>query len=120
MTLRNEIKKVREKAEMLESQIAMEGDFISRNDLLELIKDSRPLNWTDTDEELTEQCDFDEFEDIVKSIPAAKVRKIEMGHYIPCHNGPGFKCSVCGARVNVPAYTIKTYHWCYRCGAKMK
>lgn len=112
--------KTRQRATMLDSQIAVEGDFISRNDLLELIKDSRPLNWTDTDEELTEQRDFDEFETIVKSITAAKVHKDVLGHYIPCQNNSGYKCSICGARIKNAAYVTGNHFWCYKCGAKMK
>lgn len=56
---------IQQRVKLLEFQLDVEGDFISRNDLLELIKDSRPLNrTTDTDSKLTEQSSFDEFEDI--------------------------------------------------------
>lgn len=111
---------IQQRVKLLEFQLDVEGDFISRNDLLELIKDSRPLNWTDTDSELTEQSNFDEFEDIVKSIPAANVRRIISGHYIPCQNNAGYKCSICGARIRNAAYITGNHFWCYKCGAKIK
>ena len=51
-------------------------EYIERRALLNEIEEIRPLNWTDTEAEITEQADFDWFENLVKSQPTADVQEV--------------------------------------------
>lgn len=51
-------------------------EYIERRALLNDIEEIRPMNWTDTEAEITEQADFDWFESLVKSQPIADVVEV--------------------------------------------
>ena len=51
-------------------------EYIERRALLNEIEEIRPLNWTDTEAEITEQLDYDIFENLVKSRPTADVQEV--------------------------------------------
>lgn len=51
-------------------------EYIERRALLNDIEEIRPINWTDTEAEITEQADFDWFESLVKSQPIADVVEV--------------------------------------------
>ena len=99
-----------------------EKEYIEREALLNEIEEKRPLNWTDTEAEITEQLDYDIFENLVKSQPTADVQEVRHGNWEQCFEDcrkqiEGDKCSVC----NFEHYgtSIRHYHYCPNCGAKM-
>jgi hypothetical protein len=60
----------------------MNKEYIERGALLNDIEEIRPVNWTDTEAEITEQADFDWFENLVKSQPTADVQEVRHGKWI--------------------------------------
>lgn len=54
----------------------MYKEYIERGALLNEIEEIRPMNWTDTEAEITEQLDYDIFENLVISHPTADVQEI--------------------------------------------
>ena len=76
-----------------------EKEYIEREELLNAIEEIRPMNWTDTEAEITEQADFDWFENLVKSQPTADVQEVRHGKWIYDGSDIGwanYKCSSCG------------------------
>lgn len=101
----------------------MEKEYIGREALLNDIEEIRPINWTDTEAEITEQADFDCFENLVKSQPTADVLKVRHGKWIMEYLGNGeyrYKCSHCSAKVG-RSYVEDFGHknFCHNCGTKM-
>lgn len=47
------------------------GRLIDADALIEVIKESRPLNWTDSESELQEDADYNHFIEMVKEQPTA-------------------------------------------------
>lgn len=74
----------------------MAKEYIERKALLDDIEGIRPLNWTDTEAEITEQADFDWFENLVKSQPAADVQEV-----VRCKDCKFFKTDTFGQNVCV-------------------
>lgn len=93
-------------------------EYIERRALLNEIEEIRPLNWTDTEAEITEQADFDWFENLVKSQPTADVQEVRHGKWIekPYLLGTSNFCSLCGENYGMPH---GKYKFCPNCGAKM-
>lgn len=103
----------------------MSKEYIERGRLISTLKDNRPLNWTNTNDEVVEQVCYDDFESIVKNQPTADVQEVRHGKWIPIkgrffsstdgRGGNVVKCSVCGetssGRLSTP--------YCSICGAKM-
>lgn len=105
-----------------------EKEYIERNALLNEIEEIRPLNWTDTEAEITEQIDYDAFENLVKSQPTADVQEVRHGKNVtPFHPADEFICSECGiAFKEMSEYIIEDdvyrefyFKFCPNCGAKM-
>lgn len=71
-------------------------EYIERRALLNDIEEIRPLNWTDTEAEITEQADFDWFENLVKSQPIADVVEV-----VRCKDCKFFKTDTFGQNVCV-------------------
>lgn len=105
------------------------NDLISRSELLERLKENRPLNWGDTDEEIQAVEDFNFFTSVVKNAPAVDPEELRpkgkwkksIGISLFGHDStPVFKCSKCGAEFCdvLNSLTLK-YHYCPNCGAKM-
>lgn len=91
----------------------MSKEYIERGALLNDIEEIRPLNWTDTEAEITEQADFDWFENLVKSQPVSEVQKIKYGKWIISSDGYYPYCSECGKEPK------EMSDFCPHCGAKM-
>lgn len=72
-----------------------EKEYIEREALLNEIKETRPLNWTDAEAEITEQADYDIFENLVKSQPIADVQEVRHGKWEEQLDGTHY-CSHCG------------------------
>ena len=53
-----------------------EKEYIEREALINDLEEARPLNWTDSEAELTEQADFELFENLVKSQSTADVQEV--------------------------------------------
>lgn len=105
-----------------------EKEYIERKALLNEIEEIRPLNWTDTEAEITEQLDYDIFENLVKSQPTADVQEVRHGKNVtPFHPADEFICSECGiAFKEMSEYIIEDddyrefyFKFCPNCGAKM-
>ena len=108
-----------------------EKEYIEREALLNEIEETRPLNWTDTAAEITEQADYDLFEILVKSQPTADVQEVRHGKNITKINPVDeFECSECGFICEMSEiyyddenkfYTYRDYNpkFCPNCGAKM-
>lgn len=93
----------------------MAKEYIERGRLLSTLKDNRPLNWTNTNDEVVEQICYDDFESIVKNQPTADVQEVRHGEWLEddygyCH------CSNCRYEHDSPE-CITPY--CPECGAKM-
>lgn len=90
------------------------GDCISREALLNSLEE--PMNWTDSEAEIQEQKDYENFVALVKSMPSMMPK----AEWIPIKNKKGsiiaWRCSNCG---NSPKHAIKSDH-CPNCGAKME
>lgn len=54
----------------------MSKEYIERGRLISTLKDNRPLNWTNTNDEVVEQVCYDDFEAIVKNQPTADVQEV--------------------------------------------
>lgn len=78
-------------------------EYIERGALLNDIEEIRPLNWTDTEAEITEQADFDWFENLVKSQPIADVVEV-----VRCKDCKFFKTDTFGQKICIRQFnTIK-------------
>ena len=103
--------------------ITMAKEYIERRALLNEIEEIRPLNWTDTEAEITEQLDYDIFENLVKSHPTADVQEVRHGKWElidECAN-EGVYCSNCHKKVYRAKYANQKVrsNYCPNCGAKM-
>ena len=108
-----------------------EKEYIERGALLNEIEETRPLNWIGTAAEITEQADYDSFENLVKSQPTADVQEVRHGKNITKINPVDeFECSECGfvgeiqENIYDDEYTLdcqREYNpkFCPNCGAKM-
>lgn len=99
-----------------------EKEWIEREALINDLEEARPLNWTDSEAELTEQADFELFENLVKSQSTADVQKVRHGKWEQCFEDyrkqiEGDKCSVCN--FEHCGTSIRHYYYCPNCGAKM-
>ncbi len=92
----------------------MSKEYIERGRLLSTLKDNRPLNWTNTNDEVVEQICYDDFESIVKNQPTADVQEVRRGKWIKSKNER--KCSLCGYFYFT---NTDTFNFCPHCGAKM-
>ena len=99
------------------------SEYIDREALLREVMMSRPwvLNGTDNEKELTEQENFDWFENLVKNAPTADAQEVRRGKWILQRGKPEAFCSECGCEV---VYQIVNDRWefenfCPHCGAKM-
>lgn len=92
----------------------MSKEYIERGRLLSTLKDNRPLNWTNTNDEVVEQICYDDFESIVKNQPTADVQEVRHGKWIKSKNER--KCSLCGYFYFT---NTDTFNFCPHCGAKM-
>ena len=45
--------------------------YIDADDLIEVIKESRPLNWTDSESEIQEDADYNHFIEMINEQPTA-------------------------------------------------
>ena len=96
-------------------------EYIDRKTLLNEIEEIRPMNWTDTEAEITEQADFDWFENLVKSQPIADVQEVRHGKWIYVDgvlDWADYKCSKCEYIQKFGDDTC-FYNYCPECGAKM-
>ncbi len=94
----------------------MYKEYIERGALLNEIEEIRPMNWTDTEAEITEQLDYDIFENLVKSQPTANVQEV-----VRCKDCKFFKTSIFGQSICVRQFNtieMNENDFC-SCGAKM-
>ena len=90
-----------------------EKEYIERGALLNEIEETRPLNWIGTAAEITEQADYDLFENLVKSQPIADVQEVRHGKWIISSDGYYPYCSECRKEPK------EISEFCPHCGAKM-
>ena len=96
----------------------MPKEYIEREALLNEIEEKRPLNWTDTEAEITEQLDYDTFENLVKSQPTADVQEVRHGKWLPTRHPDQKRCSVCDVISFIALYPcIYKADYCPNCGA---
>ena len=100
-----------------------EKEYIERGALLNEIEETRPLNWIGTAAEITEQADYDSFENLVKSQPTADVQEVRHGkwqsRYINSNNiYNDWYCSECDYYSDIRNKN-NLGNYCPNCGAKM-
>ena len=94
-------------------------DCISRENLLNSIEE--PMNWTDSEAEIQEQKDYENFVALVKSMPPVTPQP-KLGHWIAgvdrwgdiVTTVNGYRCSECCA------FNADKDNYCPNCGAKME
>ena len=102
-----------------------EKEYIEREALINDLEEARPLNWTDSEAELTEQTDFELFENLVKSQSTADVQEVRHGKWVYINKDLDWldwadcKCSECGYTDTFANDTEFFYNYCPECGAKM-
>ena len=98
------------------------SDLIRRSDLLRILENNEPMNWRDTDEEITERACWYWFKKVVEDAHAIEVEPVRHGEWVHTDKAASWKskdeCGECHYHT-ADRIDLSCFNYCPNCGAKM-